>query len=438
MASAIAVRAERANARRLPPGWPLLALYVLFPLWWVLGLGQFIWPVIAVPMLFALLVRRRVTLPAGFGVWAAFLAWMAISGLRVDAADRAVGFAYRSTIYLSATVILLYVFNATEDELPTRRIVNTMAFFWLLVVAGGFLAILFPGFSFRTPMEAVLPRSLLSNQYVFEMVHPGFAQVHVFLGYPVPRPAAPFVYTNDWGSNFGILLPFVIVSFVRSRSDLWRLVVLVSGIASLVPIVVSLDRGLWLSVSLGLLYAMLRLGTAGRGRVFGAAAVLLPVTIAILWLSPLHKLISDRFAHPHSNERRLGLYQESVAGVGRSPLFGFGAPRPSDLGPIAPAVGTQGQFWLVLFSHGYPGLVLFLGWFGWTWWRVKGTDPPDAFLAHVVLLIAFVQMPFYGWLPVQIHTLMIASALGWRALASRGRERTAEQETARALRAWAS
>jgi len=425
MATAVAVRPAAAE-RGLRPGWPILAVYLLFPVWWVLGLGQFIWPILAVPMLFALLTRRRVALPRGFGVWVAFLAWMLISGLQLDAFDRTVGFAYRGTIYLSATIVLLYVFNLGADELPSRRVVNALAFFWLFVVVGGFLAIFFPDFSFRTPVEALLPRALLSNGFVYEMVHPGFAQVHTFLGYPVPRPAAPFVYTNDWGSNFGILLPFVTVSFVRSRSDLWRLVLLVAGIASLVPIVVSLDRGLWLSVGIGLLYAMLRLGAAGRGRAFGAVAVLLPVAIAMLWLSPLHQLITDRFANPHSNTRRLDLYQESVEGVGQSPLFGFGAPRPSDLSSTAPAVGTQGQFWLVLFSHGYPGLVFFLGWFGLTWWRARGNDPPDAFLAHVVLLIAFVQMLFYGWLPVQIHTLMIASALGWRALEARARERDAE------------
>jgi len=418
----VALRGVPASERRLPPAWPLLALYVLFPVWWVLGLGELIWPLLALPMLFALLVRRRVSIPRGFGLWVAFLGWMLISGLELDSPERAVGFAYRAVIYLSATVILLYVFNTTEDELPSRRIVNVFAYFWLLVVVGGFLAILFPEVSFSTPVEAILPRGLVANGLVYEMVHPGFAQVHDFLGYPVPRPAAPFVYTNDWGSTFGILLPFVIVSFVRSRSDLWRLVLVVAGIASLVPLVVSLDRGLWLSAGVGLVYALLRLGAAGRGRVFGAVALLVPVTVAILWFSPLHQLISDRFAHPHSNTRRLELYQESVDSVSQSPLLGFGAPRPSDLSSTAPAVGTQGQFWLVLFSHGVPGLLLFQAWFVLVWWRARGTDPPDAFLAHLVLLIAFVQMPFYGWLPVQLILLMVASSVGLRALDARARE----------------
>ena len=428
--SAVAVRSGVVPARRLlPQGWPILAGYVLFPIWWVLGGGQFVWMLLALPMLFALLLRRRVAFPRGFGLWLAFLGWMLLSGLQLDAADRAVGFAYRAAIYASATIVLLYVFNLREDELPTKRVIDVLAFFWLFVVVGGYLALIAPDFAFTTPVEVVLPHSLLTNSFVYEMVHPGFAQVHTFLGYPVPRPAAPFVYTNDWGSNFGILLPFAVLSFLRTRSDLWRLVLLLAAAAALVPVVVSLDRGLWLSAGVGILYALLRLGASGRGRVLGAAAVLLPMTLLILWFSPLHKLISDRFAHPHSNERRLSLYAESVQGVNGSPVFGYGAPRPSDLSSNAPSVGTQGQLWLVLFSHGYPGVVLFLGWFVWTWWRMRGTDPPMAFLAHVVLVIAFVQMPFYGWLPVQIQTLMIACALGWRALEERARERVEERST---------
>jgi polysaccharide biosynthesis protein PslJ len=440
MASVAAFPSEIGVERRLPPGWPLLATYLLFPIWWAIGLGQFIWPILALPMLFWLLVRRRVVFPRGFGVWLAFVAWMLISALQVNTADRVVGFGYRAAIYLSATVFLLYVFNLREEELPTKRLIDMLACFWLFVVLGGFAAVLKPDVTFTTPVEAILPHALLNNSYVLAMVHPGLAQVHDFLGYPVPRPAAPFVFTNDWGSNFGILLPFVIVSFVRSRSDLWRLILLLAGVASLVPVVVSLDRGLWLSAGVGLLYAMLRLGASGRGRVLGAAAILLPMTLLILWFSPLHQLISDRFAHPHSNDKRLSLAEQSVEGVWSSPWFGYGAPRPSTTGGVSPAVGTQGQLWLIMYSHGFPALVFFFGWFVWCWWRTRGTDPPDAFLAHVVFSIALVQIVVYDWLPVQLHTLMVAAALGWRALDERARERAEAAErdevSERAVPAW--
>ncbi|HYN18480.1 MAG TPA: hypothetical protein VEY96_10385, partial [Actinomycetes bacterium] len=41
----------------LPEGWPVLALFGAFPLWWALGLSSLIWILLAVPMLASLLAR---------------------------------------------------------------------------------------------------------------------------------------------------------------------------------------------------------------------------------------------------------------------------------------------------------------------------------------------------------------------------------------------
>lgn len=35
--------APRTGRWQLPAGWPLLAILMLFPLWYLLGLGGFIW-----------------------------------------------------------------------------------------------------------------------------------------------------------------------------------------------------------------------------------------------------------------------------------------------------------------------------------------------------------------------------------------------------------
>ncbi|HVW32879.1 MAG TPA: ligase, partial [Acidimicrobiia bacterium] len=41
----------------LPYGWPLYALFYFFPLWWVLGLGEFVWPIFALFLLANMVVR---------------------------------------------------------------------------------------------------------------------------------------------------------------------------------------------------------------------------------------------------------------------------------------------------------------------------------------------------------------------------------------------
>ena len=189
---------------------------------------------------------------------------------------------------------------------------------------------------------------------------------------------------------------------------------------SIIPVVLSMNRGLWLSLGLGLVYAALRLSLKGSERALIAFVTVTILLVGALFFTPLGTTLSERLATPHSNNRRVSLYEEAVRGAAESPLFGFGAPRPSKWNPNAPSVGTQGQLWLVLFSNGYPGMLLFLAWFLATFWWFRGSAEPIGFWMHVMLVIMFLQLPVYGLLPAPIHIVMLGIALAWRERLARG------------------
>jgi hypothetical protein len=423
---------RRATSHRipvLPAGWPLYALFLGFPLWWVLGLSAFIWPIMAVPMAAALLRRHTVAAPRGFGLWIAFVLLMLGSATQLNGADKYIHFGYRAALYLSATVILLYVFNMSRDGLPTRRVITIMAIFWMFVVVGGFLGVLFPSVSFTSPVERLLPGRFASSEFIHELVHPAFAQVMDILGYEAPRPKAPFTYATNWGAAFGLLTPFVILAWKYARTQAWKTVTALMFVAAIVPVVSSLNRALWLSLGVGLLYAAVRLALAGRGRALRSVILLLVTIVAVVYVTPLRTLVEDRFANPHSNERRANLYEESIDVVMRSPLLGFGAPQPSTVNPNAPPVGTQGQLWQVLVSHGIPATILFLWWFAFRFWRMRAASTELGFWCHVLVLIALVQAPFYDWLGAPLVVIMVAIALAARESGANGAAATADAES---------
>jgi hypothetical protein len=415
------------RSRLLPPAWVLYALLVAFPLWWVLGLGAFVWPVLALPMLGSLVLRREVRAPKGFGIWFAFLLWMLGSALMLDDPTRGLVFLYRASLYLSATVLLLYVYNSTEAQLPTEKILLVLGVFWAYVVAGGFLGVLWSDVSFSTPVEAIVPGRFLANDWFFQLVHPRFAQIHDFLGYPVGRPTAPFVYTNEWGSNFALLTPLVIASWSFIRRPAWRVTTMVLLAASAIPIVMSLNRGLWLSLGLGLLYASWRFALLGRGAAFGGVLLLFAVLGLIIAFTPLRELVADRLVTGHSNRARITLASEAGEGVLDSPLLGYGSPRPSAENPNLPSVGTQGQLWLVLFSHGIPGALFFVGWFVYVAWASRRGGSWATFWCHITVVIVLLQLPYYGMLPSQIHVVILASALALRERRERAAGRVAAE-----------
>ena len=295
-------------------------------MWWVLGLGGFIWLILAVPMAAWLLRQKSVIAPRGFTIWVAFLLWMIGSGTRLDSPDRYIVFIYRTGLYIAVTIILLYVFNMSREALPTRKIISIMTFFWMFVVVGGLMGVVFPTLNFSSPTEMLMPGNLISDEFVYDLVHPATAQIQDFLGYDQARPKAPFVYSTNWGSAYALLVPFVILGFMFSKSRASKNVIALMFVISIVPVIAGLGRGLWLSAGLGLVYAAIRLAIGGQGKALRAILILIPTMLAIVYLTPLKGLVEDRFAHPHSNERRVGLYEEAIANVEESPDPGLRLP----------------------------------------------------------------------------------------------------------------
>jgi O-antigen ligase len=408
----MAVAVGRQRLRPLPR-WPLLALYVAFPLWWILGLGALIWPILALPMLAALVVRGRVRVPSGFGIWFGFLVWMLGSGIQLDSASRVIGWGYRAALYFSATIVFLYVYNTPRERLPARTLTMALTAFWAFVVVGGYLGILLPNGSFTTPVEHLMPGGLLANSFVADLVHPSFAQTAGSNLGVAARPQAPFTYTNEWGANFALLIPMVFASMAQARTHGGRILLGILVPVGLVPAALSLNRGLFLSLGAGLLYAALRYAIRGKVKALIGITILVVVAGGVFAVLPIQQLLSERIANSATNQTRASLYSEVLARVGQSPLLGYGAPRPSE-GAGAPSVGTQGQLWMVLFSHGYPGAALFVAWYVWAVWRTRKGLTPVWFWSHVTVFIGLVQLPYYGALPSQIHTIMLATAMALR------------------------
>ena len=409
--------ARPARRQLLPAGWPVLALFALFPLWWVLGLAALIWMLLAVPMLVWLLLRgSSVRIPKGFGLWLAFLFWMLLSGTQLDEARRWYAFSYRALLYLSMTVMFVYVYNLPRAQLPARKVVLALTFFWAAVICYGFIALAVPDARFTTPATLLLPEDIATNPFVQELFAAKLAQVQNFIGYELPRPAAPFTYTNEWGGAVGLLTPMALASLGMIRSYLARNVIRLLLVASVVPIVISSNRGLWVGLSAGLIYAAVRVALRGNARALFAILGFLALIAAVVTLTPLERYVSDRLAAQHSNERRGSLAQQSIRGTLEAPLLGHGGPRESQETPNAPEIGTHGHVYLVAFSQGIPGLAFFLGWWLWALLRTSrgATGPP--LWAHVMLVVGVLEFFYYDMMPTQLHLMMVVAALAWREL----------------------
>ncbi|MDH3678807.1 MAG: hypothetical protein OEV40_02530 [Acidimicrobiia bacterium] len=407
-----AVPAEALDdAESVLPQWPLTLMIGAYPLWFVLGLSGFMWVVLALPMAGALLRHRRLVVPKGIGFWVIFLLAVAGSAFSIDTVGRLSGYVLRFGYYGAATVFLLYLLNGGRS-VPVPRIVRSFTVLWMFTVAGGCLALVLGDVSFRSPTYHLIPSALLGNELINTLVTPGFADLQDIIGFPVPRPKAPFAYTNSWGSMMALSTPFAFMALADDRVGLPPRLVRAVLALSVVPIVVSLNRGLWLSLGIGIAYAAIRFGVAGRTKPLVRLVVAAVVVAAVLALSPLGDLVDSRLDNGHSDGDRTSLAIAALEGAAERPLFGWGAPRPGVGG--LPSVGTHGQLWLVSFSHGFIGLIGFVGAIGSFFVRTGRQATTVGLWAHVVLLVAIVQMPVYLLIPHSLFAIMAAVAVAAR------------------------
>jgi len=424
------------------PAWPVASILAFYPLWWALGMGVLIFAVMAVPMLF-LLVRRRAAgrplrLPPGIGWWALFLAAAVISlgALGADppgtiaeqAEDRLLPAVYKLIMYLALTVLMLYAGNLTEAELSRRRLVRLLAWLFVITVAGGLLGMVAGNFQFTSPVEWLLPPGVRNKGFVQSLVHPYAAQIMDIVGEDQPRPAAPWGYTNTWGNNFCLLAGWLVVAAWRGGRRRYKAFAVLCLLVSIVPAVVSLNRGLWIGIGVLVGYLALRAVLAGRLWVLGPVLLTGALLAVALLATPLGDVVSARLDNGKSNGVRSFLVDRAVDGIAGSPIIGYGGTRNTAGGRNSIAVGESagcercgnftvggnGQFWQVIYSHGIVGTIGYLGFFAYGLWRFRRDRSAIGMVASAALVTSFSAMLWYNALVTPLAFMVLAFALLWR------------------------
>lgn len=397
--------------RFLPSGWPYIAMVGAYPLWWALGIGAFTWTLFAIPMAAVLYLHRPIRVPRGTGLLLLFLLCVLASVIQIDSPDRLAGYVLRTSYYLAAAVTWLYLVN-TEDLLSTKRIMRALLVLWGAAVIGGCLGLAFSSVSWAGPAAGLIPEGLRENDLIGALVSPGFAEVSDVAGVTISRPKAPFTYTNGWGSAMALLTPVALAAVTGPMfAPRSKRLIRVGLAASVVPMVLSLNRGLWGLLLLAGLYVVIRRSPQGRSRttamVFLALLALATAIIATPLGNPIRDTLETRSGD--SNERREILYEETIERTLDSPAIGYGAPRPSAF--TNQSVGTHGQLWTVMFSHGFIAAALFVGFVFSLAWQSRNPTTMAGTWLHVALVVGLVQMLFYGQLPHQLFIIVSVAAL---------------------------
>ncbi|MCB1040289.1 MAG: hypothetical protein KDA94_12310 [Acidimicrobiales bacterium] len=406
--------ARRRTLRPTRATWPIWSITAGMPLAFLVGVHGFVWALPGLVLGARILADRDVRFPRTTLPLITFLGWAFLSALMIGTGSGYLLFAYRWLLFAGALATLVWLANVPVARVPSELIVDWLATLFIMLVVCGYLGVALPHFVQKSPFQLLLgPAGNVG--FVDEISRWRFAETQGFLGYQVARPSAPFNATNGWGAAIGILSPFFVRSWLvqpdRSRRR-WGYLI---GAAAIYPVVMSINRGLWISVGVGLVYFAARKALRGRFAAIGVLVGALVAVAALLLLTPAGGLVGDKLAKSgKSNESRSTLYEEAFQGAKDSPLIGNGAPRRAVDAPVGmPPIGTHGLLWYLMFVHGFVGLILFLAWLILEVLRSGRVRTADGWWSHLALVIGLVQVPFYGLLP-QVVLLGIAAGLSHR------------------------
>jgi hypothetical protein len=397
--------------------WPIWAFTAGMPFAFMGGLHGMVWCLPGIVLGSRIIKgRRTVQFPMSSIPLVLFVGWALLSASVISTGSGYILFGYRWLLFAGALASLVWIVNLPEEKVSTKQIVDWLAWLWIFLVIFGYAGIALPRFAMKSPFQLMLG-SAGNRGFTTEITSWRLAETQGFLGYALPRPAAPFGGTNGWGAAMGILTPFFIRSWIIDANAGRRRMGYVIGAVALYPIAISVNRGLWISLGVGLIYYASRKALRGK---FGPVALLGGVMVALvlaLVFTPLGGLVADRLnsdGTTRSNDSRADLYHRAYEGAKTSPLIGNGTPeRAPDAPKGEPPVGTHGLIWYLMYVHGFVGLGLFMTWLLVEVIRSGRVRRSSTWWTHLSLLMALVEVPFYGLLP-QVVIFGVAAGLAHR------------------------
>ncbi|MBM7079802.1 O-antigen ligase family protein [Micromonospora humida] len=398
------------------PTWPLLAMFGLVPLWWMLGGFYLGWSVFGVVLLGLMVTRGRVALPAGTACWLVLLALVLLSFTRLERATAYLTSGLRFGFMLTALIVCVYVYNLVRDGVPWEQVLRPLGWYWLGVVALGWLAVLAPRFQLTTPVEMLLPGSMSGERFIQALTHVRANEFNPVSRAPIYRTAAPYPYTNNWGTAYALLVPCVLAYLTSVRTGKFRVALLVSLPLSMVPAFMTLNRGMFLGLGAGLTYLGLRALVRGNAKLIASIGGLVLLVWVVSLVVPVQELIDNRVSSTDTNVDRMDLYVRTLQAVERSPLLGYGAPNSVDTTLAEEPLGTQGMIWQVLYSHGIPALIAFLGWLALIAKRLAGAVSPAGQWLSTIPVIALVVIPVYAYIDPNMSVIFFAVGAGLAAV----------------------
>ena len=348
----------------------IVLFFCLLPLWMILGITQFLGPILMISLVFKLLILRskqkgEIVIPFfPFSAMAAFLLSSLISGLNIKEDKWNLVFLRNFIVYAGALSLFLVVINIARNERDLLKIIrglNVMVFiaslFGLAVVLG--LIPIQP--EMVAPVSRLLPESIRESEFFARVVHPGFGDtitLEIF-NLRVKRINSIFPYANIYAAALIMVLPFQV--FLLSISRGWRRILTLGNIFLVsLNVFFTYSRSALLALVFGFLGFRFLRGSRFLGFLKKPVILISLVVLLLLFFLVLRGPLLE--SKSWSTSVRSLIFEKSIESWKEKPVFGWGTDRNMEVvgeSPRLPPLGSHFYYLTILYRYGLAGLILF-------------------------------------------------------------------------------
>lgn len=394
---------KRIEHLRIPflstkPTTDLKLLFLLLPVWWVLGIEQFIWlPILSWSVVKLLLIRRRVRYQSTLIIAIAFLLVSLISVITIDEPIRYLTFSRNLLSYFTALLLFFVVTNASDNWDELKSILDAAIISLALIGVFGLIAatgIYAP--TVVTPIAALLPE-IVSGTDLGSRLTTRELGANSWFSYfgRYYRLRGTFLYATMYAASLAMTIPlaFLCLNFSRKR---YRLLYLLAIVILTLNLILTTGRMAWavlLSGSIVFLLSNRNFSLPLRSSFALVGMILVVLTLGLNGAEVGENVNQLLNARGSSTSDRLKIYRTTVQEMWQQPFIGFGTER--DLPNLPYPAGSHSYFLGTLYRHGFPAFLLFVGIWISIWVTSRRRTPSSAvamnYLRWSLLVATFIS-----------------------------------------------
>ena len=371
---------------------------ILLPLWWALGIEQFIWPIIlgiaAAKVLY--LQRWRVRISAPLKWFGLFIVAVLLSSFFIVEPIRWMTYARNFGAIIAGFLTLFVITNRAHSWRSIEILLN--AALLAIIIAGvmGLLAVV--GIwrpSFQSIAGNLLPASAAATGYGQMIVFRALGDQSWFLGLgDYYRVHSLFLFSNSYSSVLVYAIPLLFFKLEQYRG-LKKALIILAIVLLLINLIYTTGRVATLALLGGAFFFALFYSLRRRAirAIVGLGLALLILSMLFSTVVELSSTSQDEgvisqfvsavnsfvFARgPGSFVSRTSVYQATLVSFAERPLFGWGTER--DVEGLDLPLGSHSEYFAVLYRQGLFGIIAFAGLL-WAVWRAAKPPPGAAALS---------------------------------------------------------